>query len=84
MNQENKRRCLRKGTIACLHVMLVLALSACGADIISSSEKHISIKALTGRGANAAYEMAEKHCQKFGKVAVPSVVDHDITTFRCE
>ncbi len=70
--------------VGCL--ALVLALGAC-AQTISSSETHISIlHSVRPVGVIAAFEMAEKHCQQFGKVAVRSVSGAlgNASTFSCE
>jgi len=61
-----------------------LMLGAC-AETLSSSETHISI--MHSRGTEiikAAFEMANKHCQQFGKIAVHSVTGRGFTTFNCE
>ena len=74
----------RHGATVCIQVMLLIVLFAC-AETVSSSEKHISISHGHGtEGVKAAYEMADKHCRQFGKVAVPSVSGRRVTTFRCE
>ena len=72
----------RHSATVCIQVMLLIVLVAC-AETVSSSEKHISIS--HGRGnVKAAYEMADKHCRQFDKVAVHSVSGRRVTTFRCE
>ena len=63
---------------------IFLMLGAC-AETVSSSETHISI--MHGRAPEsikAAFEMANKHCQQFGRIAVPSVTGRGFTTFKCE
>ncbi len=72
----------RHGATVCIQVMLLIVLFAC-AETVSSSETYISIS--HGRGTEsvkAAYEMADKHCRQFGKVAVPTLRVRRVTTFR--
>ena len=65
---------------------LVGVLGAC-ALTISSSETQISILHNVGQpGVDAAFEVAYKHCQQFGKVAVRSVSGAlgNVSEFKCE
>lgn len=64
----------------------VLALGACAVPI-SHSETQVSFLHNAGRlGFHAAFKAADKHCQQFGKDAVPSVSGsfRNVSEFKCE
>ena len=60
-----------------------LLVSAC-AQVIASNERQITITAPPA-AAPQAFKMADEHCAKFDKVAVPTgTVYGTATTFECE
>ncbi len=66
--------------------VLAVALGACAVPI-SHSETQISILHNVGpAGLDAAWEVAYKHCQQFGKDVVRSVSGslRNVSKFKCE
>ena len=51
----------------------VLALAGCsaGSNIVQSSEGAVTVKAYGGNFGDNGAKLAESHCAKYGKVAVP-------------
>lgn len=53
------------------------------AQVLSSNERQISIKAPPAAAAEA-FRLADQHCRRFGLLAVPAgVVYGDVTVFEC-
>jgi hypothetical protein len=69
---------------AAVVVLVCLAVSACAARPVASNPKQITL----GAGAlqrGSAFQMADEHCKKYGKSAVPAgMLSVNIITFRCE
>ena len=70
-----------------LTAALVVTLAGC-ADVRSKSPRHISINHDGVIGVSESYKMAERHCAKFGKFAVPTHTIREFPgrtiNFRCD
>ena len=68
-------------------IIVALTMLVGCSQVVSKSEKHISINHDNAVFASTIHEMATKHCAQFGKVAIPSMSSGGgmpTTTFRCE
>ena len=64
-------------------------LGACAnADVLTSSERHISLVHGSGKGSvTKAFQLADKHCRQYNKTAVQTVSGNSegpsTSTFEC-